>query len=67
MISFAENHTKEITMNLSKFERYPLTFGPTPIEHLPRLSEAIDADVEMYAKRDDCNSGLALGLSLIHI
>lgn len=48
-------------MNLSKFERYPLTFGPTPIEHLPRLTEAIGADVEIYAKRDDCNSGLALG------
>lgn len=48
-------------MNLDKFERYPLTFGPTPIEHLPRLSAAIDADIDVYAKRDDCNSGLALG------
>ena len=48
-------------MNLSKFERYPLTFGPTPIEHLPRLTQAIGADVEIYAKRDDCNSGLAMG------
>ena len=48
-------------MNLSKFERYPLTFGPTPIEYLPRLTKAIGADVEIYAKRDDCNSGLALG------
>jgi 1-aminocyclopropane-1-carboxylate deaminase len=48
-------------MNLAKFERYPLTFGPTPIEHLPRLSEAIGAGVEIYAKRDDCNSGLAMG------
>ena len=28
-------------MNLEKFERYPLTFGPTPIEHLPRLTAAI--------------------------
>ncbi len=48
-------------MNLSKFARYPLTFGPTPIEHLPRLSEALGGDVEIYAKRDDCNSGLAFG------
>lgn len=48
-------------MNLSKFERYPLTFGVMPIEHLPRLCETIGADVEIYAKRDDCNSGLALG------
>lgn len=48
-------------MNLSKFERYPLTFGPTAIEYLPHLSKAIDADIEIYAKRDDCNSGLAMG------
>ena len=46
---------------LADFERYPLTFGPAPIEHLPRLSEAIGGKVEVYAKRDDCNSGLALG------
>ena len=48
-------------MNLKKFKRYPLTFGPTPIERLPRLTKAIGADVEIYAKRDDCNSGLAMG------
>ena len=48
-------------MNLSKFERYPLTFGPTAIEPLPRLSAALDDKVEIFAKRDDCNSGLALG------
>jgi len=48
-------------MNLDKFERYPLTFGPTPIEHLPRLSEAMGGNVEIYAKREDCNSGLAMG------
>ena len=46
---------------LDKFERYPLTFGPTPIEALPRLSEALGGDVELYAKREDCNSGLAFG------
>ncbi|MYI88787.1 MAG: 1-aminocyclopropane-1-carboxylate deaminase [Gammaproteobacteria bacterium] len=46
---------------LDKFERYPLTFGPTPIEHLPRLSEALGNKVQIYAKRDDCNSGLAMG------
>jgi len=46
---------------LKQFKRYPLTFGPTPIEHLPRLSAALGGKVEIYAKRDDCNSGLALG------
>jgi len=46
---------------LEKFERYPLTFGPTPIEKLPRLSAALGGQVEIYAKREDCNSGLAFG------
>ena len=46
---------------LEKFERYPLTFGPTHIELLPRLSEALGGEVEIWAKREDCNSGLALG------
>lgn len=46
---------------LSQFERYPLTFGPTPIEHLPRLTAHLGGDVQIYAKRDDCNSGLAYG------
>lgn len=48
-------------MNLEKFERYPLTFGPTPIEHLPRLTAALGGKVQIYAKREDCNSGLAMG------
>ena len=48
-------------MNLAKFSRYPLTFGPTPIEKLPRLSAAAGGGVEIWAKRDDCNSGLAFG------
>ena len=46
---------------LSDFERYPLTFGPTPIEPLRRLSAHLGGDVEIYAKREDCNSGLAYG------
>lgn len=50
-----------MTSLLERFARYPLTFGPTPIEHLPRLSEALGGRVQIYAKRDDCNSGLALG------
>jgi 1-aminocyclopropane-1-carboxylate deaminase len=46
---------------LAKFERYPLTFGPTPIEKLARLSQHLGDRVEIYAKREDCNSGLAFG------
>ena len=47
-------------LNLKKFERYPLTFGVTPIEHLPRLTKAVGGKVQIYAKRDDCNSGSIL-------
>jgi 1-aminocyclopropane-1-carboxylate deaminase len=48
-------------LRLDKFKRYPLTFGPTPIEHLPRMTAALGGKVQIYAKRDDCNSGLAMG------
>ncbi|MGF6506550.1 1-aminocyclopropane-1-carboxylate deaminase [Paraburkholderia sp. 32] len=48
-------------MNLQRFPRYPLTFGPTPIQQLKRLSEHLGGKVELYAKREDCNSGLAFG------
>ena len=46
---------------LEKFPRYPLTFGPTPIEKLERLSAHLGGAVDIFAKRDDCNSGLAFG------
>jgi 1-aminocyclopropane-1-carboxylate deaminase len=46
---------------LDKFARYPLTFGPTPIEKLSRLGDHLGGAVEIYAKREDCNSGLAFG------
>jgi 1-aminocyclopropane-1-carboxylate deaminase len=48
-------------MNLQRFPRHPLTFGPTPIHPLPRLSAHLGGQVQLYAKRDDCNSGLAFG------
>lgn len=46
---------------LEKFPRHPLTFGPTPVEKLPRLSAHLGGAVEIWAKREDCNSGLAFG------
>ena len=46
---------------LEKFERYPLTFGPTHIEKMERLTRHLGGKVELYAKREDCNSGLAFG------
>ncbi|WP_027818668.1 1-aminocyclopropane-1-carboxylate deaminase [Paraburkholderia bannensis] len=48
-------------MNLDRFPRYPLTFGPSPIQPLRRLSAHLGGQVELYAKREDCNSGLAFG------
>lgn len=48
-------------MNLEKFPRHQLTFGPSPITPMKRLSEYLGGDVEIYAKREDCNSGLAFG------
>ncbi|CCM80349.1 MULTISPECIES: 1-aminocyclopropane-1-carboxylate deaminase [Rhizobium] len=46
---------------LKNFPRYPLTFGPTPIEKLDRLTEHLGDRVEIYVKREDCNSGLSFG------
>jgi 1-aminocyclopropane-1-carboxylate deaminase len=43
------------------FERVPLLFGPSPVHRLERLSEHLGGKVEIWAKRDDCNSGLAYG------
>ncbi len=53
--------TRSPIMNLQRFPRYPLTFGPTPIQPLKRLSAHLGGKVELYAKREDCNSGLAFG------
>ena len=48
-------------MSLDDFRREPLLFGPSPIHPMPRLSAALGGDVEIWAKREDCNSGIAFG------
>ena len=48
-------------MALVDFDRVPLLFGPSPVHPLPRLSEHLGGEVEIWAKREDCNSGLAYG------
>ena len=48
-------------MTLDDFRREPLLFGPSPVHPLPRLSEALGGSVEIWAKREDCNSGIAFG------
>ena len=47
-------------MRLESFARHPLTFGPSPVHPLRRLSEHLGG-AQVWAKREDCNSGLAFG------
>ncbi|CEL05005.1 Putative 1-aminocyclopropane-1-carboxylate deaminase [Aspergillus calidoustus] len=41
--------------------RESFLFGPSPIQHLPNITKALGGKVNIYAKREDCNSGLAFG------
>lgn len=47
-------------MPLRDFPRHRLLFGPSPIHPLERLSERLGGP-RIWAKREDCNSGLAFG------
>ncbi|MCU1697601.1 MAG: 1-aminocyclopropane-carboxylate deaminase [Mycobacterium sp.] len=47
-------------MPIEDFDRYPLTFGPSPIHPLERLTAHLGG-ARLWAKREDCNSGLAYG------
>ena len=47
--------------SLADCPRVPLTFGPSPVHRLERLSEHLGGKVEIWAKREDCNSSLAYG------
>jgi len=48
-------------MGLADFDRVPLLFGPSPVHRLRRLEEHLGGKVEIWAKREDCNAGLAYG------
>jgi 1-aminocyclopropane-1-carboxylate deaminase len=47
-------------VSLKDFPRYPLLFGPSPVHRLERLSAHLGGP-SIWAKREDCNSGLAYG------
>ena len=47
-------------MSITDFPRYPLTFGPSPVHRLDRLTEHLGG-AAIWAKREDVNSGLAYG------
>lgn len=59
-------HTELATLGVSGatkldgFARYPLLFGPSPVHRLERLTSHLGG-AQLWAKRDDCNSGLAFG------
>ncbi len=46
---------------LEKFPRVNLRFGPSPVHRLDRLTEHLGGKVELWAKREDVNSGIAFG------
>lgn len=48
------------TTTISSFERYPLLFGPSPVHRLDRLTSQLGGPA-IWAKREDCNSGIAYG------
>jgi 1-aminocyclopropane-1-carboxylate deaminase len=47
--------------SLADYPRVALLFGPSPVHRLERLSEHLGGRVSLWAKREDCNSGLAYG------
>ncbi|GIE31721.1 aminocyclopropane-1-carboxylate deaminase/D-cysteine desulfhydrase family protein [Actinoplanes italicus] len=47
-------------MSISDFPRHPLLFGPSPVHRLDRLTRHLGG-AEVWAKREDCNSGIAYG------
>src|SRR5258708_15553296 len=49
----------EQAMNLARFPRIRFAHLPTPLEHLPNLSKALNGP-EIWIKRDDC-TGMSTG------
>jgi 1-aminocyclopropane-1-carboxylate deaminase len=47
-------------MSIDSFQRYPLLFGPSPVHRLDRLTQHLGG-AAIWAKREDCNSGIAYG------
>jgi 1-aminocyclopropane-1-carboxylate deaminase len=47
-------------MTIESFARHPLLFGPSPVHRLERLTRHLGG-AQLWAKREDCNSGIAFG------
>jgi 1-aminocyclopropane-1-carboxylate deaminase len=52
--------TSDALARLAAIERVPLLFGPSPVHRLDRLTRHLGG-AALWAKREDCNSGLAYG------
>src|SRR4029077_15515659 len=51
---------RRTSMSLDDFPRVPLMFGPSPIPPLQAPAQR-RGGARLWAKRDDCNSGIAFG------
>lgn len=49
-----------MTALLDSYARYPLLFGPSPVHPMERLTHHLGG-AALWAKREDCNSGIAYG------
>jgi len=47
-------------MTIESFARHQLLFGPSPVHRLDRLTRHLGG-AQLWAKREDCNSGIAFG------
>src|ERR671937_670047 len=52
--------TSDALARLAAIERVPLLLGPSPVHRLERLTAHLGG-ASLWAKREDCNSGLAYG------
>jgi 1-aminocyclopropane-1-carboxylate deaminase len=52
--------TSDAPARLAAIDRVPLLLGPSPIHRLERLTNHLGG-ASLWAKREDCNSGLAYG------
>ncbi len=56
----ARHHREMTVTTLADFPRRPLLFGPSPVHRLDRLTAHLGG-AAVWAKREDCNSGIAYG------
>ena len=53
--------------SLADVPRVPLTFGPSPVHRLERLSAHLGGEVEIWAKREDSSRAAAAADNEFHV